>query len=180
MALALIQTKRLTLRPCGLDDVDALHQLWIDPDVRRYLWDDIEIPRERAEATVCDAMESSAQGLGLWLVIERATDALAGFCGLIRREREGEPELLYGLAPAFWGRGFATEAAQAALAYAFGTLGAARVTATMDPPNVGSVGVMMRLGFHFVRRDTLNNLDTSFYEIARNEFLTAQAGTARR
>ncbi|MGH8187280.1 MAG: GNAT family N-acetyltransferase, partial [Steroidobacteraceae bacterium] len=93
---------------------------------------------------------------------------------------DDDPELLYGLAPAFWKRGLATEAAQAALAYAFGPLGAARVTAAMDPPNVASVGVMGRVGFGFVRRGTLNDLETVFYEIARDEFLTAQADTARR
>lgn len=180
MALPLIHTNRLTLRPCALDDVDALHQLWIDPDVRRYLWDDIEIARERTEQTVREAVESSEEGLGIWVAIEGTTGAIAGFCGLIRRERNGDPELLYGLAPAFWKRGLATEAAKASLAYAFGMLGAARVTAAMDPPNVASVGVMERLGFRFVRRGTLNDLDTLFYEIARDEFLTAQADTARR
>jgi RimJ/RimL family protein N-acetyltransferase len=180
MALPLLQTNRLTLRPCALDDVGALHQLWIDRDVRRFLWDDVAIPRERAEETLRDAVESAAEGLGMWVVTERGADAVAGFCGLIRREEDSDPELLYGLAPAFWKRGFASEAAKAVLAYAFGTLGIARVTAATDPPNLASVSVMERLGFRLVRRGTLNDLDTLFYEIGGDEFLTAQAGTARR
>jgi len=173
MALPLLRSERLTLRPVALDDVDALHALWTDRDVRRYLWDDIEIPRERAEQTVRDAVDSSAAGIGMWVVLEGDANALVGFCALIRREGDEDPELMYGLSPAYWKRGYGTEAAARVLRYAFETLGAARVSAATDPPNVASVGVMERLGFRFVGRGVLNGLDTLFYEIALERSITA-------
>ena len=44
MGLPTLETERLILRPWSLDDIDALHQIWTDPQVRRYLWDDEVIP----------------------------------------------------------------------------------------------------------------------------------------
>ena len=178
MTLPVLTTARLVLRPTSLDDVDALHQLWTDPDVRRYLWDDVIISRERAEETVREMLASVAGQLGLWVAMERESNELAGFCALIRREGEEDPELMYGLTPRFWGRGLATEASHALLTYAFGTLECSRVTAATDVPNAASVKVMERLGFRFCRRGLLNNLDTLFYEIDRARFI--ESDKARR
>ncbi|MEP0746976.1 MULTISPECIES: hypothetical protein [unclassified Coleofasciculus] len=44
----LLHTDRLRLRPCQMDDLDSLHELWIDTDVRRFLFDDRLISREEA------------------------------------------------------------------------------------------------------------------------------------
>jgi [ribosomal protein S5]-alanine N-acetyltransferase len=172
MPLPILHTSRLTLRAWTLDDIDELHALWTRPEVRRYLWDDEAISRERAAATVSEFMAQHADGLGGWMILERETGALAGFAALIRRER-GDPELLYGLASEWWGRGMATEAARAVLTYAFGTLGCARVMAATDVPNAASARVMERLGMRFTHRGPLNGLDTVFYEIRREDFVTA-------
>lgn len=181
MDLPILHTARLTLRPWALDDVERLHALWTDPDVRRYLWDNAVIPRERAEEAVRAAIDCAArEGFGEWTVIDDATAVLAGFCGLLRREPAGDPELMYGLAPAFWGRGLATEAARAVLAHGFGTVGLARVIAATDVPNTASARVMERLGMRFTHRGTLNGLDTVFYEIRRDDFDASAPATARR
>jgi [ribosomal protein S5]-alanine N-acetyltransferase len=173
MPLPTLRTPRLTLRPWELDDIDTLHALWTRPEVRRYLWDDVVISRTRAEETVRDTLDTaSREGIGGWVAIDIATGALAGFVGLIRRE-PGDPELIYGLAPEWWGRGMATEASRAVLAYAFGPLSCERVTAAMDVPNAASVRVMERLGMRFTHRGLLNGLDTLFYEMRRDEFATA-------
>jgi RimJ/RimL family protein N-acetyltransferase len=52
-----ILTARLALEPWRPEDLDALHALWIDADVRRYLWDGEVMSRERAEATVRAGIE---------------------------------------------------------------------------------------------------------------------------
>ena len=179
MPLSVLHTARLILRPWTLDDIDELHAMWTRPQVRRYLWDDEIITRERADATVRELIASrDAECVGGWVVADRATGAVAGFAALIRRE-PGDPELKYGLAPEWWGRGLATEAARAVLAYAFGTLGCARVTAATDVPNTASARVMERLGMHCTHRGRLNGLDTLFYELRREDFVTAP-NTAHR
>jgi len=167
----MLHTTRLTLRPWTPDDIDELHAMWTRPEVRRYLWDDQTITRERADATVREFMAPQDEGLGGWLLLDRASPALVGFAALIRRE-PGDPELMYGLAPEWWGRGLATEAARAVLAYAFSALDCARVTAATDVPNVASARVMERLGMRFTHRGTLNGLDTVFYEMRRADVIT--------
>jgi ribosomal-protein-alanine N-acetyltransferase len=82
MLLPLIRTERLIMRPWTEGDVDALHQLWIDPDVRRYLWDDISITRERAAQAVRDHFENVAtRGIGYWALHPADDEPLIGFCG---------------------------------------------------------------------------------------------------
>jgi [ribosomal protein S5]-alanine N-acetyltransferase len=168
----MLHTSRLALRAWALDDIDELHALWTRPDVRRYLWDDETVSRERAEATVREFIAQEAEGTGGWMIVERETGALAGFAALVRRE-PGDPELLYGLAPDWWGRGLATEAARAVLAYAFGVLECARVIAATDAPNAASARVMERLGMRRTHRGLLNGRDTVCYEIRREDFVTA-------
>jgi ribosomal-protein-alanine N-acetyltransferase len=139
-------TARLDLIPCSLADVPALWTLWTDPDVRRYLWDDQVIPLERARALVVQSLDAArASGLGLWVLRQSGQAAIGGFCALLSTA-DAEVELLYGLAPAWWGAGLATEAASAVLRYAFDDLGLARVVAATDPPNVASIRVLERLG----------------------------------
>jgi RimJ/RimL family protein N-acetyltransferase len=144
--------------------------------VRKYLWDDRIIGEDVTAAVLASSADDFArQGYGLWGVFDRATDELMGFCGF-RSSADGMPELLYGLLPAWWGKGLATEAARAVLSYAFQALGTAEVRAATDTPNVASVRVMERLGMRFKRRGTLNGLDTLFYCITRGEFDKAGTG----
>lgn len=163
-----LKTARLVLTPVTPADVDALHAMWTDADVRRYLWDDVVIDRATAAAVVeQSARDWRERGYGLWLIADAATGDVAGFVGFRSSGDTPEPELLYGLLPRYWGRGLATEAAQAALQYAFGTLGLPCVHAATNPPNAASVQVLERLGMTLVRRGELDGLETLFYRIDR-------------
>jgi ribosomal-protein-alanine N-acetyltransferase len=169
-----LYTVRLHLQPYRLSDIDALHQLWTDPAVRKYLWDDKVIPRERAaEVVTASLADWSMHGYGQWTIHTLDNHELIGFCGFRAAEEDKPPELLYGLAPAYWGQGLATEAAQAVLRYGFERLNFTRVWAATDPPNLASVRVLERLGMQFDRRDTLNGLDTVFYALSREQFTPA-------
>ena len=165
-----LTTERTRLRPLTIDDVDVAHALWTDPAVRKYLWDDVIIDRERAAEVVAASSEAfEARGYGLWLVHLKESGEPIGFCGL-RPADSGAPELLYGLWPHWWGRGLAAEAAHAVLGYAFSVLGHHVVEGATDPPNPASVRVMERLGMTCIRRGTLNGLDTLFYHVTRETF----------
>jgi ribosomal-protein-alanine N-acetyltransferase len=145
------------------DDIDALHQLWIDPDVRRYLWDNIVISRERATEAVRAHLENvDARGIGYWALHTADEEPLIGFCGLRGLEETLEIEIVYGLLPAYWGRGLATEAARATLDYLWET-GRPHVYARTDAPNEKSVAVLRRLGF----RQVTSNSPMLTYLLAR-------------
>jgi ribosomal-protein-alanine N-acetyltransferase len=164
-----IVTARLTLRPITGDDAGLLHAIWIDPAVRRYLWDDVVIPPERA-AEMVEAMVAGARrnGRGLWLVYERDSTDAAGFAGFLPRADAGQGTLIYGLLPRSWRRGYATESARAVCDYGFGTLGLEKIVASVDVPNAASIRVLERLGMQFVKREVVHGIDLLFYEISVN------------
>jgi [ribosomal protein S5]-alanine N-acetyltransferase len=161
-----ILTARLTLRPFTLADVDEVHALWTDPDVRRYLWDDVVIARERAEEMVRAIVAGfERNGRGMWLIHEQDADTACGFCGFLPRKEEDRAEMIYGLAPSVWGRGYATESARALIDYGFRTLKLPKIAAAADVPNAASVRVLERLGMRFLRREVVHGIDLLFYEI---------------
>jgi [ribosomal protein S5]-alanine N-acetyltransferase len=166
-----IETARLRLRPCVESDIDALYRLWTDPDVRRYLWDGVVITREQAAEVVGASAESfGAHGFGQWVILARGGGELIGFCGLRHFGEPPEVEVLYGLAPQFWGRGLATEAARAMLADGFGRLGLERIYAGADPPNAASLRVMEKAGMAFDRRTRVNGLEAVYFVARREDF----------
>ena len=177
MSGALLSTPRLTLRPCSLDDVPALHALWIDPDVRRWLWDDLVIPEASARDVVEESLVTfAARGFGQWVASARDSGALVGFAGLRPLGDAGDVELLYALGPGYWGTGLATEAARAVLDHGFGSLALPRIAARADSPNTASVSVMKRLGLRFEGERLVQGRPTVHYAMAREEWLAAQGG----
>ena len=161
-----IQTPRLRLRPAGEPDIEPLHRLWTEPEVRRFLWDDEVIPLDRARSVVLDSIEHwSSRRFGLWTLAPSADAPLVGFCGFRPAEWADAPELLFGLSATHWGRGLALEAARAAATYAFDTLGVTLVVAATDPPNTASVRVLERLGMRFERQGQLQGLETLFFRL---------------
>ena len=150
-------TARLRLAPATDADVDALWTLWKDPQVRLYLWDDIEIDRERARATIGDAAAVAKQGLGLWTITpaESMGGALVGCAALLPVGTSAEDyppfagavEPLIALSPACWGHGYAQEALAALIEYATETLRLERLVAVNDVPNAASDRLLQRLGF---------------------------------
>jgi RimJ/RimL family protein N-acetyltransferase len=86
------------------------------------------------------------RGFGMWGVEELETGRLAGRVGF--HEPEGWPgfELGWTIGRAFWGKGYATEAARASLDHAFNDMGRDHVISLIDPENVRSIAVAQRLG----------------------------------
>jgi ribosomal-protein-alanine N-acetyltransferase len=166
-----IKTQRLTLRPFTLADVDEIHQLWIEPGVRRYLWDDEIIPREKAREVIAESVKLfHEKGLGLWAVTFHEQSAIIGFCGYWYFHEPPELEILYGSSQKHWGNNLATEAARAILQFGFLYLEFDEIVASADAPNAASFRVMEKTGMKFWRRETKNGSDTIFYSLSINDF----------
>lgn len=171
---AVLNTGRMRLRPISSNDVDALHALWTDPDVRRYLWDDRIIPRATVEEIVAQSLATfEAEGFGFFaLEMQDQSGDLIGFCGHRRAEdAEGQVELLYGIHPTYWGEGLVAEAAREVLRFGFESCEFDRVIAATDTPNQQSVRVLQKLGMTFDCRREFHGLDTVFFSMTRSEFL---------
>jgi RimJ/RimL family protein N-acetyltransferase len=133
--------------------------------MRRFLWDDREIERSEAAATLSDCLALSSEGLGLWLLLlsredgeENVNANPIGCAGLlpVTTAAEYEPRLagsiepLVALYPSMWGRGYASEALQALQIYAAGTLGLKSLAGVTDLPNVKSDRLLRRAGFEVI------------------------------
>jgi ribosomal-protein-alanine N-acetyltransferase len=179
MKLPVLETAHLRMRPYLPGDVDALHALFGDPEVRRYLFDDEVWPRALVEQEIASNLVAFQQrGWGQWalelLATHRGSPAdearpagVVGFCGFREFFDPPQLQLLYGLAPTVWGRGLATEAARAACDYGFLECGFERILAATDVPNLASVEVMKRLGMRFVEESSQAAGPTVFYALDR-------------
>ncbi|MGH9939217.1 MAG: GNAT family N-acetyltransferase [Blastocatellia bacterium] len=163
------------MRPFATDDADELHRLWIDPGVRKFLWDDQVIPRETAVAVVESGIDGFVtHGFGFWAICFKNDPKLIGFGGLRHFTEDGsessEVELLYGVAPGHWGKGIAPEAARAVLRYGFEECALANIYAGADPPNTASFRVIEKLGMKFARKTMINGLEAIYYVMSRDDY----------
>ena len=166
-----IRTPRLRLRPLRLDDLGDLYRLWVDHGVRRYLWDDRVISRDRARAEIERSIGSfERSGFGQWAVFRFRGRQLIGFCGLRYVGAMPEVELLYGLAPSCWGQGLATEAVRAVLVWGFTKCRLKRIVACADQYNAASCRVMAKAGMKFEKRTRVNDAELLHYAVSRGAF----------
>lgn len=146
-----IETVRLRLRPLAENDIPIWsEQVYADPDVTRYLPGSAANPLERTERLFQHVTEQWLRyGVGEWAVTDRETGTFLGQCGLNHIEDLEETELDYALAKHAWGRGLATEAARAAVEFAFETARLTRLIGFVIPEHIASRRVLERLGFTY-------------------------------
>lgn len=144
-----LETSRLRLRPWRDEDFAPFAALNADPQVMAHF----PATLDRAESDVLAARCQSlieAQGWGFWATEIKASGDFIGFVGLHRpiAELPFSPcvEIGWRLARPFWGQGYASEAARAALSFAFNDLSLAEVVAFTSLENRRSQAVMERLG----------------------------------
>ncbi|MGF1626793.1 MAG: GNAT family N-acetyltransferase [Alphaproteobacteria bacterium] len=143
-----LDTPRLRLRCWCADDRAPFAAINAEPEVERYL-----PPHTRAASdALLDGIEAhfAEHGWGFWALEERATGELIGLCGLAHVSFEAfftpAVEVGWRLSTAWQGQGYAREAAEASLRFAFGRLALPRVVAFTVPANTRSWGLMERLG----------------------------------
>ena len=164
-----LQTERLTLRMLREDDLDAYAELYGDPEVARFISPEGR-PLSREEAWRHLAMiigHWQLRGYGMWAAVERHTNAVIGRIGFFNPEGWPGFELGWALIQAYWGRGFATEGARAALAHAFTTLRQGHVISLIRPDNQRSIRVAERLGERLTGTTQLNGHQVHVYGISR-------------
>jgi len=144
-----LETPRLRLRPFRREDHDAIHAYGSDPEVSRYMeWgpNTLEDTAEFLDRQLAAQIEGSRTDASLAVELKE-TEAVIGAIRLwVVDEANGTAEIGYSLGRTSWRKGLATEAARAMLSAGFGRLGLHRVVATCDVRNVGSWGVMEKLG----------------------------------
>jgi RimJ/RimL family protein N-acetyltransferase len=141
----LLETPRLWLRPPEPRDFDAWAEFLGDAEASRYLGG--AQPRAvawRSFLTMAGAW--AMQGFAMFSVVEKASGRWIGRVGPWQPDGWPGTEVGWGIARDCWGRGYATEAATAAIDWAFDTLGWNEVIHCIDIDNVGSQAVARKLG----------------------------------
>ncbi|HWM09643.1 MAG TPA: GNAT family N-acetyltransferase [Solirubrobacteraceae bacterium] len=175
--MSTLETKRLVGEPASKEHRDFVVTLFGDPEVAKWIWprgregSDAVGPRtpvQSEEMLLRFVADWRRHGFGWWYLRERASGELVGDVCLQRTEVEGEPavEIGWTLLPARWGRGYATEAARAALAYGFETAGLDEVVSFTMPHNRASRRVMEKLGMEYDRDFERAGLPHVLYRLA--------------
>jgi RimJ/RimL family protein N-acetyltransferase len=143
-----LETPRLLLRQWREADFEAFAAYYADPELAKYIGG--QAPREGAWRKMASLIGHWAlRGYGYWAVEEKETGIFAGCVGLWFSDGWPELELGYWLVPGVHGRGYATEAGQAARDYAWATVGTESLVSYIDPDNEASKRVAERLGASF-------------------------------
>ncbi len=172
-APATLHTARLILREFTLDDVEAHGRIFSDPHVTRYLPRG-PYPPEKAADIARRTIEYFIQhwrerGYGVWAVVDRDSGLLIGQCGLNQLEEAPEVEVLYLLDRPFWGRGLATEGAQAAVDVAFDQIGLRRIVGLTMPENLASQKVLQKIGLRYEKDARFFGMDVRYFALDESD-----------
>lgn len=149
-----LETQRLTLRGPQPEDFEPMVAMWQDPAVVHY-FHTTGFSREDVWGRFIRIFGMwVVNGFGFWVLEDKATGAFAGVAGVFDAKREltpplpeGMPEAGWVLASRFHGKGYGTEAMQAALAWADETLGRQPIFCIVNPENKPSIRVAEKCGF---------------------------------
>ena len=146
-----LRTERLVLRPMHITDAQDMYDYSRREEVTRFLlWSPHASLRTTSDYLRYIESRYALGDFYDWAVIDRESQRMIGTCGFTKIDTANNSgEIGYVLNPDFHGRGFATEAARAALEFGFETMGLHRIEARFMKGNERSLRVMERLGMKF-------------------------------
>jgi RimJ/RimL family protein N-acetyltransferase len=162
----ILETERLVQRGHRAEDLDDCVALWSDPDVTRFIGGKPSTREEVWARLLRYVGHWSIAGYGFWQIRERATGRFVGEAGLADFKRDlpfdGAPEAGWVLAPWSHGKGYATEAMTAVLAWADPTH--PRTVCIIDPDNAASLRVAARCGYRELARPIYKGAEIIAFE----------------
>lgn len=153
MVIPVLETDRLTLRGHVLADFDSCAAMWADAAVVRHFGRAAFSEEESWTRLLRYAGHSDLLDFGYWVLEEKASGKFAGEVGFANYKRDMEspvkhlPEIGWVLAPWAHGRGYATEAAGAAIAWGDAHFTPGRTTCIIGPENRASIRVAEKCGY---------------------------------
>ncbi len=153
-AATLFKTESLVVRQFQSAALDVFAALYADPQVMRYVGDGTTLPRSEVARWIDVCQEKyRSRGYGTSAVFEKATGDFIGYCGVVRAPGNDFDELIYVFHVQSWGKGYATEAGRATLAYVFEKSTLDKIYATIYPDNGPSIKVADKLGMKFEKQE---------------------------
>ena len=164
MSAIIFETPRLIARQIEVADLAEMLAVYGDEDAMRWVGDGEPITRDGAAHWIQVTRDNYRQrGYGMTALVWRESGEIIGFCGLVHPGGQPEAEIKYALKRGYWGRGIATEAASAMLAYGSQRHGLSYMIATTAPENVASHRVLIKAGM--ARGQLVRNADGSSTQV---------------
>lgn len=171
MHIPTLTTKNLTLRPIQSGDAATLHRIYQVDGVLRYFPNPQPPPLERVERNLLLQQAHWEQhGYGNWAVLAPGQQEMIGWAGLQFLPETGETEVGFLLDRPFWGRGYATEAAQASLKFGFEKFYFPEVIALVHPENLASQRVIAKCGMAYVDRKVYFGIELLRYRLSLDAY----------
>jgi ribosomal-protein-alanine N-acetyltransferase len=163
----ILETDRLILRQYTEEDGEDFFRLNSDPQVMRYVPDEPMTSVEQAREILIThpIADYKERGYGRCACILKSTGTHIGFCGLKYLPQIDGVDLGFRFIPAYWGKGLATEAAQASVRHGFEQLNLDEIIGLSEPENHGSIRVLEKVGMQFTGVVTLFGLTMRRYVI---------------
>ncbi|HEY0383536.1 MAG TPA: GNAT family N-acetyltransferase [Candidatus Elarobacter sp.] len=168
MEAPIVETPRLLMRAHRLDDFEQSFAMWSDPVVTRYIGGKPSTEQQTWSRLLNYAGHWSLLGFGYWALEEKSTGRFAGDVGFANFRRDiaasmrDVPEIGWTLAPSFYGKGYATEAVRAAVAWGDVRFESARTVCLINEGNLASIRVAQKCGYEVFERTTFNEQPTLF------------------
>lgn len=166
----MLETGRLILRPFAEKDVEAVFALRQDAEIMRYIREPQKTLAETESWIKLVSSRWENEKIGFCAVIEKASDELIGWCGLWRLKETGEIEVGYAISKNFQGKSYATESAEACLAYGFEQLDLPKIVAVTHPENAASRRVMEKLGMRYDGLGKFYGAKLAHYSIGKRDW----------
>jgi len=172
-----VETERLILREILSSDAEALFELDSDPLVHRYLGNKPIKSIEAAQKAIANIRAQYLnQGIGRWAVIEKSSGDFMGWSGLklnfekTMNKHSNFYDIGYRLMPRFWGKGYATESAIAAMDYGFNILNIETIVGLADVENLASNAILKKIGLKYIEDFPYEKVRVSWYELKKHEY----------
>ena len=174
MSIESFDTERLHAERITLDHFDLICRLHRDPEVMRTLSADGQVLSDDVtrQGLLPAIGHWERHGFGFWVFHDRATGHFAGRGGLkiYGIDNQDVIGLAYAVVSGFWGRGYATELAEASLRIGFEGLGFSEIRSWTLPINQASQRVMEKLGFRYMRDFEFAGLPHRYYRLLASDW----------
>lgn len=149
--LSLLTGTKIHLRPLNVEDADFILTLVNTPGWLEFIGNRNVHTLEDAKLYLLTGPLASYYrwGFGLYCVVDAATGASTGVCGLIRRDGLQHADIGFSFLPEYTGKGFAKEASQLVLKHWFKKEGLETIDAITLPINERAIGLLLKLGFNY-------------------------------
>lgn len=161
-----LDTQRLLLRSFMRTDEEKYIKIMSNRNVTYYLGN----RQEKSESQIRDILIYfediwKTYGYGVFAIIEKKSGELIGQCGYLPIKENGEIELLYALDEKAWSKGYALEAANAVLNYAWRNYSWENIVAMAYVQNKASIKTLINLGFEFKKKVNMYGGELMKYEL---------------